>query len=105
MTVTDSPVPVVAEPETVMVAEIVVELTTLTFENVTPLGAFSLAPIANPVPVNMTRVVLPRATLDGLSDESEGAGITDKKTPVALEWSGLVTATSQLNPGGVVVGT
>jgi hypothetical protein len=49
VTVTDRFVPVGAVAETVMVASMVVESTTLTEEKLTPLGPVTLIPEAKPV--------------------------------------------------------
>jgi hypothetical protein len=59
LTVTGRLVPIVAAADTVIVAMIVVELTAVKVENVTPLGPVSLAPGAKPVPLMVTCPVLP----------------------------------------------
>ena len=106
VTVTGRLFPVVAPAETVTRAVIVVALTTTTVLKETPLGPLSVAPVANPVPVNVAGTfVLPRATLGGLIEASVGAAITFRQfVHVAVEWSGLVTVTVYA-PVGVPLGT
>jgi hypothetical protein len=80
--------------DTVMMAEMVVEDLTQTFENVTPLGPASLTTVANPVPVRVTFVTLLGATVDGSTAVRVGAATTAKHVEQELLTPlGFVTVT------------
>jgi hypothetical protein len=64
--------PLLALPPMVKVAVIVVELPTTTLFTVMPLGALTVAPAMNPVPVNATGTAVPCAPLEGLIEVSVG---------------------------------
>jgi hypothetical protein len=86
--------PAVAVLATFMLAVIVVELTMTTLEKVTPLGPLRVAPVANPVPLITTDLVVPGATVDGLMPVSVGATSTLRQlVHVPLPPSVLVTVT------------
>ena len=76
VTVIGKPAPVGAVAATFMVAVMVVELTTVTCLNVTPVGPSTVRPVANPDPVKVADVVVPTATLEGAIAVNVGAAIT-----------------------------
>jgi|SRR5438270_9077443 len=94
VTVTGSPLAGVAVDATFMVAVIVVALTTVTPVNVTLAGPLTVAPATKPVPLMVTGVWVPRATVLGLIPVTVGPATTvNAPASVDLPPSVLVAAT------------
>ena len=89
-------VPLMALPPMLKVAVIVVELATLTLVTVTPLGAPTVAPAMNPVPVKITGTDVPCAPLDGLTEDNVGIGGLTVNGRVLLMPPNVVTLTRPL---------
>ncbi len=93
-TVIGKPDPAGVVAATFMVAVMVVELTTWTFVNVTPVGPLTVRPVANPDPVKVADVVVPTVTLEGVIAVNVGAAITCRQwVQVDEPCSGLATLT------------
>ena len=101
LTVTGSPVPVVAVAETFILAVILVELTTTTVVNVTPVGPVTFAPVTKPVPVRVTLGDVPRAAVDGLMDVKVGAAMIVTQ-PVQVPFPPVVVTVTVRVPSAAV---
>ena len=74
VTVTGNFLPAFAPGATFMVAVILVELTTLTLLNFTPVGPVTVAPLTKPVPVIVTDFEAPGFSDDGVIDFTVASG-------------------------------